>query len=103
MQSSRFNASTIGMDCWSNHDNVKINARMKSQVELTFVDFMLLANHHVILPCNLKAQAFVLLPKAGNGNGNIQIGKGNRNVFSDHQIALKSSFKKNCQMVTRFF
>ena len=39
---------------------------MKSQVDLTFVDFMMLANHHVMLPCNLKAQAFVLLPKIGN-------------------------------------
>ena len=58
-----FNASVIGLDCWSNHGNVRINARTKSQVDLTFVDFMMLANHYVMLPCKVKAQAFICLPK----------------------------------------
>ena len=30
------------------------------------------------------------------------IGKGNKNVFSNHQIALTSIFKKSRQMATRF-
>ena len=81
-----FNASVIGLDCWSNHGNVRINARTKSQVDLTFVDFMMLANHYVMLPCKVKAQAFVCLPKAGNGNGSaIQV---------DHHVRLQRLFLK---------
>ena len=59
-------STVLGLDAWPQHDQrLKMNGRLKSQVYVTCVDYLVLASHHVLFPCKLQAQALVLWGKDG--------------------------------------
>lgn len=60
------NAGFVGLDAWAHEGNLKeVNVRLKSQIQMTFVDTHLLARHHFLLPCKLQAQAHVVRGSCG--------------------------------------
>ena len=55
----------IGIDKWKSKDRAdengfEINVRSKAQVELDFVDFMILSRHHLIPPCHFQLGMHIL-------------------------------------------
>lgn len=55
-------STVAGIDCWSLQDHTRLNFRLNTMLQVFCVDFAMLANHHVILPCKVKANTFVLIP-----------------------------------------
>ena len=59
-------STRIGVDVWDKEDVLsELNIRFKSQIQISYVDFLLLAKHHFLLPCKLQSQAHVVLTKSG--------------------------------------
>lgn len=57
--------TVVGADCWLLPSGaMKVNGRMKSQFRVTCVDFALLANHHIIMPCRMSAHVYAQLSES---------------------------------------
>ena len=59
-------STRVGIELWDKEDVLsEINVRFKSQVQMTFVDFLFLAKHHLLLPFKLQSQAHFVLTNSG--------------------------------------
>ena len=95
-------SSVIGADCWiTNNGLVKINGRLSSIASLSCIDFHTLANHHVILPCRLTAQAFGLLSPTEEATVDVQFRMQNLIVkvghFQADSLANINRMWSNCE------
>ena len=60
-------ATRLGIDVWDREDKLEseLNIRCKTQLQVSYVDFLLLAKHHLILPCKIQCHAHVMLTRFG--------------------------------------
>ena len=61
-------ATRLGIDIWDREDKLEseLNIRCKTQLQVSYVDFLLLAKHHLILPCKIQCHAHVMLTRFGS-------------------------------------
>lgn len=56
----------VGLDAWAKNGTLnEISARIKSLVQLTHIDFLMLSTHHILMPCKIQAHSHCLM--ADNG------------------------------------
>ena len=66
----------VGVDQWQpTAYQSEINLRSKAQLEISYVDFMMLASHHFIPPCNLQYAMHIFVDRGQNGGSaeNVQL------------------------------
>ena len=61
-------STRIGVDVWDREDKLEseLNIRCKTQLQVSYVDFLLLAKHHLILPCKIQCHSHVMLTRFGS-------------------------------------
>ena len=89
-------STRIGVDVWDREDKLEseLNIRCKTQLQVSYVDFLLLAKHHLILPCKIQCHAHVMLTRFGS---QVEV-----QMHSKQLIARYGHFANECVKLLKF-